>query len=394
MMISWEYPPRVVGGLARHVQELAIAMSETREVHVVTCAAEGASPVGRDRSVWVHRVDPVGPRTDDFLSWAMQLSHALLACSCRVAADIGPFDLVHAHDWTAALAGAGLKRELGLPLLATVHATEFGRNGGLCTPTQRRISDLEWFLCYEAWRVIVCSLHMQHEVMGVFGLPADKVRVIPNGVDAEQFAQAGAYRGVGGAGAGDGSIILFVGRLVHEKGVHTLIEAMPKILRYWPGARLVIVGRGPAEESLRRLAAGLGLGGSVSMVGFVSDDERNRLYGMAAAAVVPSLYEPFGITALEAMAAGAPLIAADTGGLAEIVKNGVNGWQFYAGSSNSLADAVLHVLHSPEAARKAAEVARREVLSVYDWKAIARTTISVYDEVLRDAAAQEEAMAR
>jgi len=130
------------------------------------------------------------------------------------------------------------------------------------------------------------------------------------------------------------------------------------------------------------------------MVGFVSDDERNRLYGMAAAAVVPSLYEPFGITALEAMAAGAPLIAADTGGLAEIVKNGVNGWQFYAGSSNSLADAVLHVLHSPEGARKVAEVARREVLSTYDWQAIARRTISVYDEVLRGAAAQEEAMAR
>ena len=397
MMISWEYPPRVVGGLARHVQELARAMSETREVHVVTCAAEGASLAGRDRSVWVHRVDPVGPYADDFMSWATQLSHALLACSCRVAAGSGPFDLVHAHDWTAALVGAGLKRELGLPLVATIHATESGRNGGLGTPTQRRISDLEWFLCYEAWRVIVCSLHMQHEVMGVFGLPADKVRVIPNGVDVEQFAQAGAYRsaesavGVVDAGA---SIILFVGRLVHEKGVHTLIEAMPKILRYWPGARLVIAGRGPAEESLRRLAASLGLGGNVSMVGFVPDDERNRLYGMASAAVVPSLYEPFGITALEAMAAGAPLIAADTGGLAEIVKNGVNGWQFYAGSSNSLADAVLHVLHSPEGGRKVAEVARREVLSTYDWQAIARRTISVYDEVLRGAAAQEEAMAR
>jgi len=394
MMISWEYPPRVVGGLARHVQELARAMAESAEVHVVTCAVEGSGSVERDRGVWVHRASPIGPLVDDFMSWAMQLSHALLACGCTVAVRGGPFDIVHAHDWTAALAGAGLKREMGLPLLATIHATESGRNGGLCTPAQRRISDLEWFLCYEAWRVIVCSLHMQSEVMGVFGLPADKVRVMPNGVDAEQFAQALSYRSWGGAGGADDSIILFVGRLVHEKGVHTLIEAMPKILKYWPGARLVIAGRGPAEESLRRLAAGLGLGGSVSMVGFIPDDERNRLYGMAAVAVVPSLYEPFGITALEAMAAGTPLIAADTGGLAEIVNNGVNGWQFYAGSSNSLADAVLHVLHSPEEARRAAEVARREVLSTYDWGAIARGTIDVYDEVLSDAAAQEEAMAR
>lgn len=391
MMISWEYPPRVVGGLARHVQELARAMAERAQVHVVTCAAEGASPVERDRNVWVHRASPIGPSVDDFMSWAMQLSHALLACGCRLVADNGPFDLVHAHDWTAALAGAGIKREMGLPLLATIHATEFGRNGGLGTPTQRRISDLEWFLCYEAWRVIVCSIHMQNEVRGVFGLPADKVRVVPNGVDAAQFAQASAYRSSAGA---DGSTILFVGRLVHEKGVHTLIEAMPKILRYWPGARLVIAGRGPAEECLRQLAAGLGLGGSVSMVGFIPDDERNRLYGMAASAVVPSLYEPFGITALEAMAAGTPLVAADTGGLAEIVKNGVNGWQFYAGSSNSLADAVLHVLHSPEEAANVAEAARREVLSAYDWGAIARRTVTLYDEVLKDAAAQGEAIAR
>lgn len=391
LMVSWEYPPRVVGGLARHVQELSRAMADSAEVHVVTCSAEGGSSLERDRGVWVHRVSPIGPCVDDFVSWAMQLSHALLACGCRVAARSGPFDIVHAHDWTAALAGAGLKREMGLPLLATIHATEWGRNAGLGSPTQRRISDLEWFLCYEAWRVIVCSSHMRNEVMGVFGLPADKVRVIPNGVDAGQFAQARAYRGAGGA---SDSIILFVGRLVNEKGVQTLIEAMPKILTHWPGARLVIAGRGPAEESLRQLAAGLGLGGSVSMVGFVPDDERNRLYGIAAAAVVPSLYEPFGITALEAMAAGTPLIAADTGGLAEIVKHGVNGWQFYSGSSNSLADAVLRVLHSPEAAITTAEAARREVLSTYEWSVIARRTMNTYDEVLKEAAAREEAMAR
>jgi glycosyltransferase involved in cell wall biosynthesis len=115
---------------------------------------------------------------------------------------------------------------------------------------------------------------------------------------------------------------------------------------------------------------------------------------MAAAAVVPSLYEPFGITALEAMAAGTPLIAADTGGLAQIVRDGVNGWRFYAGNPNSLADAVLHVLHCPEAAGQIAEVARREVLSTYDWSAIARKTRDVYEEVLKETAAPEEAIAR
>ena len=394
MMLSWEYPPRVVGGLARHVQELSRAMASAFEVHAVTCSVEGAGALGRDRGVWVHRTDPIGPCVDEFMPWAMQLSHAILARALRVAREAGPFDIVHAHDWTMALAGAGVKRELGLPLVATIHATEWGRNGGLCNPMQRRISDLEWFLCYEAWRVIVCSSHMQNEVGAVFGLPIDKVRVIPNGVDADQFEQARAYRGTGASPSSNESIILFVGRLVREKGVHTLIEAMPKILSYWPRARLIVAGRGPAEGSLRDLAASLGLGGRVSLVGFVPDDERNRLYGMAAAAVVPSLYEPFGITALEAMAAGTPLIAADTGGLAQIVRDGVNGWRFYAGNPNSLADAVLHVLHCPEAADQIAEVARREVLSTYDWSAIARKTRDVYEEVLKETAAPEEAIAR
>lgn len=395
LMLSWEYPPRVVGGLARHVQELSRALAGDLEVHVVTCSVEGGT-LARDRGVWVHRTDPIGPRVDEFMPWAGQLSHAILARAFRVAAEAGPFDIVHAHDWTTALAGVGLKRELGLPLVATIHATEWGRNGGLASSMQRRISDLEWFLCYEAWRVIVCSLHMQNEVGAVFGLPRDKVRVVPNGVDADQFEQAHAIRlrGAGAQFASDERIILFVGRLVREKGVHTLIEAMPKILSYWPGARLIVAGCGPAEASLRESAASLGLGGKVSLVGFVPDEERNRLYGMAAVAVVPSLYEPFGITALEAMAAGTPLVAADTGGLAQIMKHGANGWLFYAGNPNSLADAVLHVLHCPQAAGEVAAAARQEVLSTYDWGAIAHKTRDVYEEVLRAAAEGEEAMAR
>lgn len=190
LMFSWEYPPRVIGGLARHVHELAGAMARCAEVHVITCSAEGSPDVERDQGVWVHRVDPIGPVTDDFLSWATQLSYGMLARAASLVSQDGAFDIVHAHDWMTSFAGVGMKRAYATPLVATIHATEWGRNGGLHNATQRRISDIEWFLCYEAWRVIACSRHMQAELASIFGMPGDKLRVIPNGVHPEQFQDA------------------------------------------------------------------------------------------------------------------------------------------------------------------------------------------------------------
>lgn len=395
LMFSWEYPPRVIGGLARHVHELAGAMARCAEVHVITCSVEGSQPVERDQGVWVHRVDPIGPVTDDFLSWAMQLSYGMLARAASLVSQDGAFDIVHAHDWMTSFAGVGMKRAYATPVVATIHATEWGRNGGLHNATQRRISDIEWFLCYEAWRVIICSRHMQAELASIFGIPGDKLRVIPNGVHSEQFQDANVdmARRMYGLSEED-SVILFVGRLVNEKGVQLLIEAMPKILHYWPSAVLVIAGQGPYEGELRNLAARLGLGGKVKMVGFVPDEARNALYRLARVAVVPSLYEPFGITALEAMAARAPLVSSDVGGLSEIVRHGENGWKCYAGNVNSLADGMLHVLHSPEAAEQMSEAAYRDILTIYDWRAIADRTFKVYEEVLREARHAEEAMFR
>ncbi len=395
LMFSWEYPPRVIGGLARHVCELARAMARCAEVHVITCSAEGAQSMDRDRGVWVHRVDPVGPCTDDFVTWAMQLSYGMLARAACLVSEGGAFDIVHAHDWMTSFAGVGMKRAYATPLVATIHATEWGRNGGLHNATQRRISDIEWFLCYEAWRVIACSRHMQAELAGIFGIPADKLRIIPNGVYSEQFQDADAdiARRMYGLSEED-SVILFVGRLVNEKGVQVLIEAMPKILSYQPTAVLVIAGQGPCEGDLRELAANMGLGGKVKMVGFVSDEARNALYRLARVAFVPSLYDPFGITALEAMAAKTPLVSSDIGGLSEIVRHGENGWKCYAGNANSLADAILHVLYSPELARQMAETAYRDVQTIYDWRAIADRTLRVYEEVLREARHAEEAMVR
>jgi glycogen(starch) synthase len=390
LMLSWEYPPRVVGGLSRHVQELGRAMAPEHDVEVITMGDSNSVEV--DHGVRVHRVQVPGPQTDDFLQWASQLAMGMLARGARLINETGPFDIVHAHDWTSAFPGVGMKHAFDLPLIATIHATEFGRNSGLHTPLQRRISDIEWYLGYEAWNVIVCSEHMRKELMSVFGMPGDKLRVIPNGVVSAQFRKGHASSLEALGFAAEDEVIMFVGRLVHEKGVQVLVEAMPFVLAARPRARLAIIGTGPFSDEVRRLIDHHGLQGYVRMLGFVSDDQRNAVYGRAMVAVVPSLYEPFGITALEAMAAGVPLVASAVGGLQEIVEHGRNGLLAQAGDARQLAAAILAVLSDGKLRQVLTQAASHDIRTIYDWRAIARRTAEAYSEVL--GAARDRAIAQ
>ncbi|MCF8565737.1 glycosyltransferase family 4 protein [Alicyclobacillus tolerans] len=178
-------------------------------------------------------------------------------------------------------------------------------------------------------------------------------------------------------------IVLFVGRLVQEKGVHTLLEAAPKILSEQTNVKFVIVGTGPVEAELRDLAHRSGLGHKVHFTGFISDEERNHLFNIADLAVFPSLYEPFGIVALEAIAAGTPVVVSDIGGLADVVEHGRNGLKVYAGDASSLATQVTSLLRNPEWAKALSHTAM-EQLKKYDWNRIAFDTLAVYQRVLSE----------
>ena len=221
---------------------------------------------------------------------------------------------------------------------------------------------MEWWLAFEAWRVICCSTYMLNEVLRVFQLPSDKVDVIPNGVNPEEFRSAGDVSDIREFrrryAADDEKMVFFIGRLVHEKGVHVLINAMPKVLAHYSKAKLVIAGRGPASDYLKSLASQLGIWDRVYFTGYIDDDTRNKLYRASDIAVVPSLYEPFGITALEAMAAQCPVAVSDVGGLNSTVEIGVNG-KFYSGNANSLADTPYFVFFCPEDALR---VSKRAML--------------------------------
>lgn len=385
-MLTWEFPPRVVGGLAMHVRELSGNLVRLgADVTVITCHAFGVPDEEIVEGVKVVRVHPYDVHSRDIVGWAIQLNVAMLEKAVHLVTYDGLFDLVHAHDWLVAYTGRALKHAYQIPLVATVHATEYGRNNGLHNDIQRNINSIEWWLTFEAWKVICCSGYMVDEVRRVFALPPDKVVNIPNGVNAERIRKRRVPPGFKNRFAlPHEKIIYFVGRLVQEKGVQVLIDAAPKILSYCPDAKFVIAGTGPFEGFLKQKAWDMGLKDKMYFAGYLNDEDRDMLYLTADVAVFPSLYEPFGIVALEAMAAGTPVVVSDNGGLAEIVENEVDGLYAITGSAESLADRVLEILFNPGLAKRLSDKAYQKVCQKFDWQVIAAKTLEVYQGVLRE----------
>ncbi|MCL6633325.1 MAG: DUF1957 domain-containing protein [Alicyclobacillus herbarius] len=383
LMLSWEFPPLTVGGLSRHVYDLSRHLvRQGIEVHVLTMHVDGRPDTEVMDGVHVHRVYVMKPDGAEFIHFIFQMN-MMMVDACRMLVQSGlTFDLVHAHDWLVADAARTIKHLYGLPLITTIHATEHGRNHGIHTDLQREIHQQEWDLTYEAWRVIVCSTYMRHEVENVFQLPADKLDVLPNGIDIKAIAEPRMRVPTGNGRSGD-PMVLFIGRLVREKGVHVLLEAAPMILSEFPNCHFVIVGTGPMRDELQRLAIQLGVHERVRFTGFVSDEDRNQLLNQADVAVFPSLYEPFGIVALEAMAAAIPVVVSDVGGLTDIVQHGQNGLTTYAGDPSSVATQVKALLGNPGWARELADCAMRQI-GRYDWNQIARDTMAIYQRVLQE----------
>lgn len=395
IMLSWEYPPKVVGGLARHVYDLSHALAASGvKVDVITSDHPEAPPEELDGNLNIYRVNV--PPSNDFVHWVHNLNaeseikaDELLngkkpsGSKKKVEKPKPPSEptVIHAHDWLSEFAGKALKHKYRLPMMATVHATEHGRNHGIHNDIQRYISGIEWDLCYEAWRVICCSHHMRDEISSVLEVPQDKMDIIPNGVDPSKFRisfdKAEFRRWFAKPNE---KIIFFVGRMVPEKGVQVLIQAMPEILSAYNDVKLVIVGGGHKDD-LVKLSEELRVSEKVFFTGYVDDETLLKLYNVIDVAVYPSLYEPFGIVALEAMSASVPVVVSDVGGLREVVDHGVTGLSAWADNPDSLAWAVLRLLKSPYTARNMAKNAYRKVLDQFNWGRIAERTAEVYERV-------------
>ncbi len=396
LMLSWEYPPALVGGLGRHVHALATTLAATgHDVTVVTRAAPGHPHDEYAEGVRIVRAveDPLPLRDDpaNLLTWSLAFNHALTRAGLA-AARTGRFDVVHGHDWLVTHAAVTLRDHLRVPLVATVHATEAGRHQGhLPHQHNRTIHAVERLLTAEAARVVVCSEYMRGEVRREFGVPQERTDVVPNGVDVLRWHAR--PRAVAAARARfadpDAPLITYAGRLVYEKGVQRIVAALPRLRLRHPGLRLVVAGDGPHREDLERLVATTDVEDAVTFTGFLGGHDLPALMAASDCYLVPSIYEPFGMVALEAAAVGTPVAVAATGGLAEIVEHGVTGVTFDGDCPDGLTDAVSSLLLDTDYARALARRARRRVREDFNWPAIAAHTAQVYDRARRSSVTAE-----
>jgi glycogen(starch) synthase len=383
-MLSWEYPPRVIGGISPHIYFLSKHLAnQDVKVYVITCDFPGAPAHEVVGGVEVYRVDSYKSPSPDFATWVYLMNMNMQKETALLMKKLGAkIDVIHAHDWLVADAGIGLKHVFRKPLLATMHSTEMGRRDGLHTTTERMIHETEAWLTYEAWKVICCSYYMIQHVRYVFGLPNDKLVMVPNGVNTSNYDanfDTAVFRSK--FALPEERIVLFVGRLVYEKGIHILINAVPKILSK-VNSKFIIVGSGYMKEQLLNIVRSIGLEHKVLFQGFMDEDSLLKLQRVADVSVVPSLFEPFGIVALEAMAARSPVVASDTGGLSEIIEHDVTGVKVYPNNPDSLAWGIIKVLQDDGYARYIRDNAYRRMLERYNWEKIAQQTKRVYEDVL------------
>jgi glycosyltransferase involved in cell wall biosynthesis len=386
LVLAWEFPPRIVGGIARHVAELYPEIVKLgHEVHLITIEFGQAPHYEVVDGVKVHRVE-VGP-SHDFFHWIANMNSSMGQHGGKLILEDGPFDIIHAHDWLVGDAAIALKHTFKIPLVATIHATEFGRHNGIHTDTQAYIAHKEGELAFNAWRVIVCTNYMRLEVERALRTPWDKVDVVYNGIRPEKKQHphnfdAGSFRR---RFANDHEkIVYYVGRMTYEKGVSVLLNAAPTII--WEmhnHVKFVLIGGGNTNH-LKKQAWDLGIWEKCYFTGFMSDADLDRFQTVADCAVFPSLYEPFGIVALESFAARVPVVVSDTGGLPEVVRHTKTGIVTWANSADSLAWGILEVLKNPAYAQWLVDNAYADLDHRFRWDKLAQQTEAVYGRVLHE----------
>ena len=377
-MLTWEFPPRIIGGISTHVYHLSRALVEKgTSVRVITCDFPNAPAEEIIDGVPVSRVDSGRVPESNFLLWIYHLNSQMISKTTELF-ETERFDLIHAHDWVVGRAAVELKNRLGLPLISTIHATEIGRGGSLDGEYRRKVRDIERLLVEQSDGIICCSNYMLDHIQYVLGAVKTKIRVIPNGVEASRFNNGRQPQLIPTGVSGDRKTILYVGRIVREKGIFTLLDAFEKLREQGKDVSLILVGEGPLKEDLAKEVLRRKLNDRVKLAGFVDEKKLVSLYNSSDAFVLPSHYEPFGMVALEAMASRVPVVVSDVGGLSEIVEDGITGVKVPASNPSTLAEGILRVLEDRELSEQLKENAYRAVQERYRWDMIAEKTIEAY----------------
>jgi 1,4-alpha-glucan branching enzyme len=309
----------------------------------------------------------------------MAIAEQAIALSKKV-----KFDCIHAHDWLVSVSALALKKELNIPLISTIHATEHGRNNGITSPLQYEINQKEWELMDGSDKLIVCSNYMKKELTEVFKIAEEKLSILPNGIDPDMIRTNGGIEKESGCKGKKELLIFSVGRLVKEKGFQTIIQAAELLKQKSVAVKFVIAGKGPLYDELRDLIQVKQVAEYVHLAGFVSDEERNMWFGKADAALFPSHYEPFGIVALEGMASGKLTIVSDTGGLKEIIEHGETGLKVYPDDPHSIVWAVEYMIENPDRCYQIARLGEETARTIFSWDSIADKTAQMYEQLISE----------
>ena len=293
--------------------------------------------------------------------------------AAQVAKDLeGQFDVIHAHDWLTYFAGIAAKRVWGKPLVVHMHATEFDRSG---ENINRRVYAIEKAGMQAADRVIAVSELTRRIVIGKYGIPAEKVVTVHNAVRFGESEDAVPERAV------KDKVVTFLGRITYQKGPDYFVEAAAKVLQRVPDVRFVMAGSGDLMNHVVRRVAQLGIADRFHFTGFLKGGEVQRMFRLSDVYVMPSVSEPFGISPLEAMRSGVPVIISRQSGVAEVLDYAikVNYWDV-----DALADAIYGLLTYPALGRMFASKGLEEVTGL-KWTNAAAKIKTVYETVVAEA---------
>ncbi len=386
-MLGWEFPPFVSGGLGTHCFELTRALCNSGaevDFFMPVCGGKIETHSEHLRVIEVAKTE-LKPylffsKTGQNATYGENLISAVAEywekCAEAVLRESGAhekYDALHAHDWLTSRAGARLKETLGIPLVQTFHSTEFDRTSW----PWEFIVGVERSAAETADLIIAVSNRTKAQVMRL-GADEGKIRVVYNGVDSEKFANAAPGSKAIESFKKKKKVVLFLGRLTEQKGPVQFLHAAKKVLTLEPDTLFVVAGKGELLPLLINMTLEMGISQNVKFLGFVPDEEQQKIYKMADVYVMPSTSEPFGITALEAMSSGVPVIISKTSGVAEVVKTAIkiDFWDI-----NAMAENIIAVLRYPTLSCTMSEMSKDES-EHHSWEKAADETLAVYKEAV------------
>lgn len=389
LMFGWEFPPFSSGGLGTHCFGLTKSMHQRGVDVTFVMPATGIDfqhdfikiiQAGKDKMIkiksWIAPYAESSPYTRAGkgkpgpevygLGFFQEVERYNRLAAAAVKDET--FDVIHCHDWMTYPAGIAVKEESKKPLVVTVHSTEFDRTGSLC-PNQW-ICDIEWAGMYHADKIITVSNYMKRQLMEKYQVPEEKIEVVYNAVDKDMYA------GPRGSLGFDDKIVLFLGRVTLQKGPDYFLEAARKVLEKEKNVKFVVAGKGDMLPAMIQKSIELGISGHVFFTGYAENIK--SLYKAADLYVMPSVSEPFGITALEALSSGTPIILSKQSGVSEVVNHcmKVDFWD-----TDELANKITGVLRYPVLKHEMGRNGFAEVQK-FDWMNVADRTIAIYSSLM------------